>query len=97
MKAQWPGWHHRNYRPWPANQYNPGGRTWCEAEEFPMDSLEEASGPQVIRQVDGIENGLQGRIPLLTCLASSLSDFQQEETGVISSELQSTLASRSWD
>ncbi|RDW80990.1 hypothetical protein BP5796_05688 [Coleophoma crateriformis] len=58
MKAQWPGWHHPNYHPWPANQH--GGRTWCEAEEFPMDSLEEASGPQVIRQVDGIENGRQG-------------------------------------
>jgi hypothetical protein len=78
MKAQWAPWHNGNYRPWPANQYNPGGRTWCEADEFPMDSLEEASGPQVIRQLDGIENGLQGkipRVPLPACLTSSSPDF----------------------
>ena len=58
MKAQWAPKHHKNYRPWRV----PGQRFWCEADEFPLDSLDEASIKQVIRQLDGVENGDQGSV-----------------------------------
>ncbi|KAL1963089.1 hypothetical protein VTN77DRAFT_8735 [Rasamsonia byssochlamydoides] len=55
MKAQWGRTHNKNYRPWP------GPRYYCEADEFPLDSLEEAAIKQVVRQLDGVENGAQGQ------------------------------------
>ncbi|KAK4227287.1 hypothetical protein QBC38DRAFT_526934 [Podospora fimiseda] len=45
-----------------SNGLNNGSRYRCEIDEFPMNSLEEAAkpNPQVVRAIDGNENGNQG-------------------------------------
>ncbi|KAF9888495.1 hypothetical protein FE257_008602 [Aspergillus nanangensis] len=53
--------HHPGFREWPQPGVY-GNRNYCEGDEFPMGSLDEAQNyqPQAVRQIDGDVNGLQG-------------------------------------